>query len=1005
MRAHDEEMASGVGRLVGREREWGFLQRALLGAGRGFARVAEVVGESGIGKSRLLGELGALAAREGWVVLAGQASEWDRGSRFGVFVDALGDHVASLGLAGLAGLGPDVVSVLAGVLPGLSVPDGLGEASHECSAEVERVRLHLAVRALLEHLASERGLVLMLDDLHWGDEASLELLGYLVRHPPQGPLVLAAAHRPRLAPGRLTAVLAQAVRQGMARRIELGPLDAEGVAEFLGPDVSPRRCRVLHEASGGNPFYLAALAQVPEEGLQTEPLAGAPADGVRPGDGVVSLEGVPAVVRARLQAELAVLPDMVRVIALSAAVAGDLFELDVVAAIAGVSRRDTDIAVDELVARDLIRPRGGGGRFGYWLPVMRAAAYGGGGGGWLIQAHARAWEVLEERGASVLRRAHHVERCARTGDERAIAVLVDAARTTAARAPAHAAHWLSLALDLLPDKGEDDARRLELLADMATFLGMSGQLEQARDALHEVLRLLPRDAVDRRVRAVSFCATVEHLLGRDAEASGLLLAELHRLPEHRHDSVTERDEGVTVLELKLATASLLNGDFAQTRTWASAAYQVACGTGDRVAWAAAASVAALTDYAVADIPAAQHNCDRAATLVDGLTDGELARQLDTVVWLGWAEQCLERYDAARRHLERGLSLARATGQNHLLTYLLVGHGSTLRRQGQLREAADSLAEAQESGQLVRSPALHAFAMAMRCRMATLTGDLDQALRLGEEACRLAGPADDWLSVLASAFFAHARLMAGDPQGCVSILVDAGGGADLPMLPLPYRPEWFDVLTTAALALGHTSEGEQWATRAETAAHLGLAGSTAFAQLARARVQHATGDTAAAAATAHAAATAFRQTGDPLDEGRAWLLAGTATAHAGPRAQALHELEQAHTLFTQCHANGLRDHAVRELRKLGRRVPHGVPGQRNPRNALGAAALTRRETEIASLVTQGLTSRQIATKLYLSPRTVEHYVASIRAKFGVTTRAGIAAALVTTEHTENTPEAV
>jgi DNA-binding CsgD family transcriptional regulator len=966
--------------------------------------VTEVVGESGIGKSRLLGELGASAAREGWVVLAGHASEWDRDSRFGVFVDALGDHVASLGPAGLAGLRPDVVGVLAGVLPGVSVPEGLGEASHECSVGVERMRLHLAVRALLEHLASGCGLVLMLDDLHWGDEASLELLGYLVRHPPRGPLVLAVAHRPRLAPGRLTAVLAQAVRQGMAGRIEVGPLDAEGAAEFLGPDVSPRRCRVLHEASGGNPFYLATLAQVPDEWLQTEPLAGAPADGVRPRDGVVSLEGVLPVVRASLQAELAVLPDRVRVIAQAAAVAGDLFEPDVVAAIAGVSRRDTDSAVDELVARDLIRPRGGG-RFGYWLPVMRAAAYDGGRGGWLIQAHARAWEVLEERGASVLRRAHHVERCARTGDERAIAVLVNAARTTAARAPADAAHWLSLALDLLPDKGEDDARRLELLADMATVQGISGRLEQARDALHEVLRLLPRNAVDRRVRAVSFCATIEHLLGRHAEASGLLLAELHRLPEHQHGSATELDEGVTVLKLKLATASLLRGDFAQTRIWASAAYQVASGTGDHLARATAASVVALTDYAVADIPAAQHNCDRAAALVDGLTDGELARQLDTVVWLGWAEQCLERYDEARRHLERGLSLARATGQNHLLTYLLIGHGSTLRWQGQLREAADNLAEAQESGQQARSPALRAAALAMRCRIATFTGDPDQALRLGEEACQLAGPADDWLSVLASAFFAHARLMAGDPQGCVSILVDAGGGAELPMIPLPSRPGWFDVLTTAALALGHTSEGEQWATRAEAAAHLGLAGSTAFAQLARARVQYATGDTAGAAATAHAAATAFRQTGDPLDEGCAWLLAGTATARTGPRGQALHELEQAHTLFTQCHADGMRHHATREMRKLGRRVPHGVRGQRSPRNALGAAALTRRETEIARLVTQGLTSRQIAAKLYLSPRTVEHYIASIRAKFGVTTRAGIAGALLTTEHIENTPEAV
>ncbi|MBB5897982.1 DNA-binding CsgD family transcriptional regulator/tetratricopeptide (TPR) repeat protein [Kutzneria kofuensis] len=924
--------------------------------------MAEVVGESGIGKSRLLGELGAAAVRDGWTVLTGQASEPDRGSRFGVLGDALGDHIASLD-------------------------------------PLEPLRLRLRVGALLEQLAPGRGLVLMLDDLHWGDEASLELLGYLVRHPPRRPLVLAVAYRPSLAPGRLTAVLAQAARQGRAGRVELGPLDVDAVAEFLGPEVSTRRCQVLHEASGGCPFYVAALAQVPEDQLRTTLLAGA-SGGARSGDAVVSVRDVPAVVRASMQAELADLPDGVRVVAQAAAVAGDLFEPDVLAAIAGMSQQDTDHAVDELVARDLIRPKGRG-RFGYWLPMMRAAAYASGGGAWLIQAHARAWEALEERGASVLLRAHHVERCARTGDERAIAVLVDAARMTAARAPANAAHWLSLALDLLPDKGEDDERRLELLADMATFLGMSGRLEQARDVLHEVVRLLPRDAVDQRVRAVGFCATIEHLLGRHTEAGGLLLAELRRLPEHDHDGAAERDGRVTALKLKLATASLLSGDFAQTRTWASAARRAVGGTGDRLVSAGGTGVLALADYVVADIPAAQRNCDRAAELVDGLTDGELARQLDTVVWLGWAEQCLERYNAARRHLERGLSLCRATGQHHLVTYLLVGLDTTLRWQGQLREAADTVAEARESGQLVHSPALRAATLAMRCRIATFTGDSDQAVLLGEEACQLAGPADDWLSVLAAAFLAHARLMAGDPQGCVATLVDAGGGAELPMIPEPARPGWFDVLTTAALALDHVSEADQWAARAEAAAHLGLAGSTAFAQLARARVRHATGDTVGAAGAAHAAATAFRQIGDPLDEGSARLLAGIAMARTGSRAEALRELEQAHALFTQCDATGLHHRAVRELRKLGRRVPLGVSGQRNPRNALGAAALTRRETEIAHWVTQGLTSRQIAGKLYLSPRTVEHHIASIRAKFGVTTRAGIAAALLTAEHTEST----
>ena len=183
-------MASGVGPLVGRQRELGYLKRIRVAAARGNAtQVAEVVGESGIGKSRLLGEFGAAAARDGWTVLTGHASESDRSNRIAVFADVLGDHFASLDL-------------------------------------VEAWRLRLGIRALLEQLAPGRGLVLMLDDLHWGDDASLELLGHLVCHPPRRPLVLAVAYRPSLAPGRLTAMLAQAARQGRTNRVELGPLDA-----------------------------------------------------------------------------------------------------------------------------------------------------------------------------------------------------------------------------------------------------------------------------------------------------------------------------------------------------------------------------------------------------------------------------------------------------------------------------------------------------------------------------------------------------------------------------------------------------------------------------------------------------------------------------------------------------------------------------------------------------------------------------------------------------------
>lgn len=984
---------------MGRERELGLLEHVLDRSRDKVARVIEVVGEPGIGKSTLLGEMragagagvGVGAECQGWMVLAGHATELERHNSFGVFLDALGDRVASLDPSELAGLGTELVRELAMVFPGVSVPRDCREAGHERMVlGVERHRLHMAIRALLEHLASPSGLVLTLDDLHWGDAASFELLGYLLRHPPCGPVVLVLAYRPRQRPARLAAVLTQATRGGVVRRIELRPLNLDEVADFLGPDVDRARCQILHQASGGNPLYLEALARAPEEWLPsaagTKQRSSAPTT-ARSRSSVLSLDGVPPVVRASLQAELAMLPERVRLMAHASAVAGDPFEPDLVVAVAGLSRQEADLALDELVARDLVQPADPG-RFSYRHPIVRAAAYEDAGAGWLVQAHVRAWNALEEQGASVVRRAPHVEHAALSGNDKAIAVLVAAATAVAGRAPADAAHWLSVALRLLPDEGEGDVRRLELLTDMARFLGISGQLWEARDVLHEVLRLLPRTAADRRVRAVSFCAALEHLLGRHAEARALLLAELRGSPR-------VEDGAVTVLKLGLAEASLRRGDVADARKWAGAAHLLACRHEDRSARATAASFGAYADYLAEDIPAALEHCDYAALLVDGLTDSELAQRLDSVAWLGWAECDLERCGMARRHIERGLALARATGQNSLLTGLFVGRGNVLLWQGLLVQAKDCFVDAEEAALLVRSPWLHAFALAMRCRVAALTGEVEQALRLGREACRLTEPPGDWLSLWTAKFLAHAHLMAGDPGGCSSILDIAGSGPELSLVDPARRPAWFEFFTTAALALGRAAEGEQWAARAEAAATslVALPGRRAFARLARARVLYASSDPARASTTARTAAAEFTKSGNSLEAGRAWLVAGTASAAAGERPRALDELEQARALFAHCGANGLQERATRELRRLGRRVPRGVTGQRNPRDAAGRAALTSREKEVADLLVTGMTSRQIAAKLYLSTRTVDHHVAHIIAKLGVTSRTGVAGALV------------
>src|SRR5262249_53428269 len=154
-----------------------------------------------------------------------------------------------------------------------------------------RYRLYRTVRQLLDELsAPAQGLVLVLDDVHWADDNSIELLDHLVRHPPRGRVLIAVAFRPAQASPRLAGLVEAATRGPGAhtRQVTVAPLTHDEVREFLGPSVPGARLRKLFEASGGNPFYLEALARM---GERKGPVAGGDDHG----------EELPTAVRAAIQ--------------------------------------------------------------------------------------------------------------------------------------------------------------------------------------------------------------------------------------------------------------------------------------------------------------------------------------------------------------------------------------------------------------------------------------------------------------------------------------------------------------------------------------------------------------------------------------------------------------------------------------------------------------------------------------------------------------------------------
>jgi hypothetical protein len=205
------------------------------------------------------------------------------------------------------------------------------------------------------------------------------------------------------------------------------------------------------------------------------------------------------------------------------------------------------------------------------------------------------------------------------------------------------------------------------------------------------------------------------------------------------------------------------------------------------------------------------------------------------------------------------------------------------------------------------------------------GDFVGALKICEESLSSAGPAPGAHRSAMVGMLGQTLLLNGDPEGCVSKVLEAGGGPDLLGFEAPVRPMWFRLLAVAGLALGDVTAAEMWADRAAAAAELDLSpGWRGFASLARAEVQLAR-QNPAAGPTACQAAAEFRAARMPLNEAMARLTAGTALSASGRQAEALAEWEQVKALADTCGTPALSELADHEHHRITVRTPPPTAG--------------------------------------------------------------------------------
>jgi DNA-binding CsgD family transcriptional regulator len=948
--------------LVGRARELAELDDALARLAEGRPWVVELFGEPGIGKSRLLGELGRRVEARRWLVLDGRATEFEQDLPFGAILDALNDYVGSLDPSFVRGLEPSALQELGEIFP--SLPSFAHDAAIR-QAPADRHRFRYAIRALLEQLAARRPVLLALDDVHWADPASFDLIAHLLRRF-RGPLLMALAMRHT--PTRLAGAFEEAMRAGFGTRIDLGPLSKEEAQALIDPKLDLATRSEIYRESGGNPFYLEQLVRNRPRGLTS----------AAPPERMAESWALPPAVGAAIHDELTRIRGESRVVLDAAAIIGESFEPEPVAAIAELSVASTLAAVDELLEADIIRATATPQRFRFRHPIVRRAVYDGMRPGWRLGAHARAARALIRAHAPASACAHHIERSATAGDEHAVALLVEAARGVALRAPLTAGRWLLAAVRLLPPTAGRE-RRLGLLAEAATALISGGAYDESLAALEEALALVPHDDRARRADVIARLTYSRRRSGRPFDSRPLL--------ENALESLAGVDSRASVdVRVELGLHRFWHDEFAGLAELSGPLLADAREQADpaMITLAAALSSLASAERSVTD---AATELAEACAAFDALTDEQLAERIYVSFYLGLADLRLERADDAVAHANRGLDVARMTGQGVTVTSWQAITSQAQLLKGQVGAAARLAHGAIDTARLLANDWRAVWALETDSLTAFWAGDSDRALASARDMAARAESVHPFLSDRAMVQLAAAEYADGDPASASARLsrfdTEQGG----PLLDRHAAQGW-EVLIRAQLALGETNRAHDTSARAwRRAESKGLAQQMATILCARGAVLIARGELAGLDGILAEAVSLADAAGNPLLGARCHAVAGIALIAGDRLAPGIEELERAEETLFACGAVREADAAARELRRLGRR-PRRRARRADPN--FGLAALSPREREVAAHVASGKTNREIAAVLFLSEKTVGSHLARIFDKLDVHSRAALAA---------------
>jgi DNA-binding CsgD family transcriptional regulator/DNA-binding Lrp family transcriptional regulator len=911
--------------IRGRDAELAVLGEQLARVRSGSGVVLLIEGAAGMGKSRLIAEGVRMAERLSLPVGIGAAEPSESVAELAPLLRALFD-------------GPDPLL------------DRSGLSSLHAGPEQRYWRLQ-DLQSLLERAAMDAPMLIFLDDVQWVDSGTAAALRALPPRLASLPIGWVVAMRPDQGPAQLRSALEYLADEG-AQRLVLKPLGEAAVAQVasdvMQAEPDETLVRMAGEA-GGNPFLLVELL----EGLRREELVRVDA-----GRATVTDYRLPDRVRTSMRERLDRMSGSARQVATVAGSLGRMFSVSELSEMLGLPPASLLTSVEELIEAGIVRERGD--QLCFKHDLIREAVRGACAPSARRALDRQAAEVMLARGALPVEVAVQLAASAEAGDEVAIATLLAAAEALATTDPGASADLSRRALELAPER---HPLRGPLVVQAAMSLHAAGRVEEgiafADNAMREVLPVA-EEAEVRLGIAGMWLVSPDVRVHASREA-----LKLHGLPEHL------RLAHLAKLAYNLAVAAGRTGEAQAVVSEAIAAG----GRLDRVARFPLALSEGGLHFMGGDLTRALGQFE--TILREEFADPHGLDEFLTRLWRSMTLLALDREEEALEAIDGLIAESLKRGFSWFLYVAEITRGQMVMQLGRLEEASAVLDGRFDSHGPPVVTAMDASGVGALGRLALRTGDGRQVRQTSEIAKAMLNQSTPGVRRHAAWLLSLQATADGDPRQAREWLCAMGEpGRKHVLSRLWMDPADEPEMARIALAAGDRELAESAVADARRRAELcpDVPSLDAIAA-------HATGLLGGDIDELSAAVSLFERSPRSLALAAAYEDLGLAHQRQGTPESGIDALSQALILFARAGATQDAARLRSRLRELG--VRRRVATAEKP--ARGWAAMTKSELAVAELVASGLTNREVAERLYISPHTVNTHLRQVFAKLGVKSR--------------------